>query len=518
MRAWLLLFALLATFSGCSCRDRLFCKQVGEQCTSHDQCCSFGCGDLLQQTPGVCACNPLPGGVCSTSADCCSGLRCNQGSCEQGCRPADDACRSPSDCCSGTCTDGKCAPRVGCADQGQTCSSSNDCCPGLQCPGGTCQPAPCKTASSTCAASSECCSGLGCPAGTCITGCRTSGSTCVQDNDCCSGGSAGAMHCRGNPDSGTAPECYSGCGQTGSPCAQNGDCCTNLRCGSNGACRLGSLGDSCTITAECQNPYVCNPVDNRCHFATCQAVNLDCASGLDCCSMSCEPVQADGGGPTTCCQQTGGSCYTLGNDCCGTDVCLTGLNGGANQCGPCKGTGVACGFYSDCCGQLCGGGVCQAGPGGACDAGNQCYQGSCESGACCRPLTYTCAPGDPCCSGGVCNGGTCCTPEGAACSSFTCCSGDTCEGGSCCRFNNQACTSGGQCCSGDCDGGSCQCALPGEACRVTNDCCSGGFPTCAPATDGGIFGHCCLPTNAACTPGAAGACCNGACKGNGVCP
>src|SRR5687767_8626632 len=134
---WFALAVLALLGAHCSCqRPRILCQQVGTGCTNHDECCSFSCESASGSATNVCGCNPLSGGLCATSNDCCTGLRCNtSGTCETGCRGSGETCSSPSACCSGNCENGQCGPRIGCADQGQGCQDSNECCTGLQCQG-----------------------------------------------------------------------------------------------------------------------------------------------------------------------------------------------------------------------------------------------------------------------------------------------------------------------------------------------------------------------------------------------
>src|SRR6185369_5035402 len=85
----------VALSSGCSCRALGICSQVGDSCSSHEQCCSFGCAISATSSGNTCACNPLPSGLCVTSRDCCGGLKCVTGACQTGCRAADDYCLNP---------------------------------------------------------------------------------------------------------------------------------------------------------------------------------------------------------------------------------------------------------------------------------------------------------------------------------------------------------------------------------------------------------------------------------------
>jgi hypothetical protein len=113
-RATLLLVLLLA---GCQLGGETTafapaasCTPVTGACSADADCCSYGC------VSGVCAANPLPGGLCRTSDDCgvavsatgfqdmaCVGARCTT---DYLCRQADDVCASDGDCCTGNCVGG----------------------------------------------------------------------------------------------------------------------------------------------------------------------------------------------------------------------------------------------------------------------------------------------------------------------------------------------------------------------------------------------------------------------------
>ncbi len=84
------------------------CSPAGNACAAHADCCSYGC-EL-----GVCARNPVAGGVCKTSDDCDWTMTCVNGACAPGavCRYDADVCTYDNACCSGNCVtpSGTCAP------------------------------------------------------------------------------------------------------------------------------------------------------------------------------------------------------------------------------------------------------------------------------------------------------------------------------------------------------------------------------------------------------------------------
>jgi hypothetical protein len=91
------------------------CLQDGEPCTFSDECCGGFClpnqdGDL------VCGSDCVPkDGVCTTHADCCDDMICEDGvdgpTCQDnpyGCVPIGGDCQVHEDCCSGYCIEGAC--------------------------------------------------------------------------------------------------------------------------------------------------------------------------------------------------------------------------------------------------------------------------------------------------------------------------------------------------------------------------------------------------------------------------
>jgi hypothetical protein len=87
------------------------CLEDGEPCSFGDECCGGYClpdenGDL------VCGSQCVPeDGACTTHADCCDDMVCEDGTCGQnpyGCIPVGGDCEDAEDCCSGFCQDGTC--------------------------------------------------------------------------------------------------------------------------------------------------------------------------------------------------------------------------------------------------------------------------------------------------------------------------------------------------------------------------------------------------------------------------
>jgi hypothetical protein len=114
------------------------CSAAGRcSCTpscSAGSCGSDGCGGTcacptgFSCNGGTC-CSNL-NGPCQTSANCCNGAMCDQGTCRaidhNTCHGYNDTCTSPYDCCSGRCSSGKC----GCGAMGAYCrpGQNSDCC------------------------------------------------------------------------------------------------------------------------------------------------------------------------------------------------------------------------------------------------------------------------------------------------------------------------------------------------------------------------------------------------------
>ena len=120
--------------NGYDSRNAQCCIPTGTRCQFSDQCCSGSLclpdpsGNLSCQLPApdpgrdggtAAACQPRQG-LCTTSADCCMGLRCEV--------PQES-------------TVGSCQPGSACSSSGQACSPVGPCCAGLSCRdalGGTC--------------------------------------------------------------------------------------------------------------------------------------------------------------------------------------------------------------------------------------------------------------------------------------------------------------------------------------------------------------------------------------------
>jgi hypothetical protein len=168
---------LLLALAACGDKDKAIymaepgCDGVGDVCLDgvccagmfcqEEACCiapSFGCDSSQDCCSGSClngACTPLGPGLCSSSADCETGLICQvvTGVCEA---PVGAPCScdgdGPTGCVAGSCEGtyddaGACNGICLCGSDGSPCASDGDCCNGLKCawslssesPGNKCQ-------------------------------------------------------------------------------------------------------------------------------------------------------------------------------------------------------------------------------------------------------------------------------------------------------------------------------------------------------------------------------------------
>jgi hypothetical protein len=228
------------------------CRDNGQRCQRHRECCSNQCEG------GVCApglgCQP-DGSVCQQNSDCCGGncfgqrcaakvTTCSGQVCSPagtGCCAGEGCCQPPANqcnttggqaglCCAPNCNGRECGPD-GCGNDG-TCGS---CLPGQTCSAnGKCQGQPsCKTLDQACTSAAECCS-------TDHTACAFNNVVLEQDV-CCS--TLGGACKQGGP---------------------SGDCCVvntsqgqdYAYCSPNGAC--GGTGAKCLFNEACLSGQCCN--------------------------------------------------------------------------------------------------------------------------------------------------------------------------------------------------------------------------------------------------------------------
>lgn len=246
------------------CPDGQVCKGnkcVNESCTTRDDC-----------APPACVCKneecTAPPPVCQGDADCCSGYRCNFGTCvpeNVGCQ-SDDECEAIDPeyprCVDGQCVQ-ECINDIDCPLPGQVCVNNHcispdctvdSCDPGQWCDvnDGQCKPG--------CDENSDCVS---------PQTCNYTTHQCGQ-TDCCGGICDPQTHyC----DSLTC-QCVESC-QTDADCPTNFTCnagrcwCTDLACPAGTSCNQ-QTGEcvqdtvQCTTDADCPAGWTCNQGTGQC--------------------------------------------------------------------------------------------------------------------------------------------------------------------------------------------------------------------------------------------------------------
>ena len=191
------------------------------------------------------------------------------------------------------------------------------------------------------------------------------------------------------------------------------------------------------------------------------------------------------------------------NDFCTVDACdpVTGCSNPPRVCddtNPC--TDDACDSVLGCVisdntdncddsnfctnGDICYGGLCQAGPPLVCNDNNVCTTDSCDPRFGCDFVNNTnlCDDGNPCTVEEMCAGGTCQPGVPVACDDGNVCTTDTCDPIAGCVYTNNTspCNDGNGCTTGDvCNGGTCQPGAP-LVCVAIDECHVAGI--CNPLT------------------------------------
>ncbi len=323
--AWLQTFVDSKCATGCKealdcLDDQPVCLGNGAACTQREECCGFRKGTADCQ--GKQCCEPQ-GNDCTSDADCCSGLKCNQLDGETrktcggvSCGAVGASCDDGSGCCTGYCKANSCAL---CQAKGAPCESSEDCC-GLFCGASQrCSTTECAAKGDACSSDADCCGGLPChdvsggsstPDLRCTTdGCATQDADCASDAECCSGA------CNRS-----TAKCVASCkasGDTG--CASDDDCCYPATCQnpeSGGVCKTQCSTGTCAKDGDCCSGK-CNPdlaqcdcvaeADRVCDHTPCDPggpMQMDCQSVSACVVAVCK---AD---PFCCCQTWDSFCIT----------------------------------------------------------------------------------------------------------------------------------------------------------------------------------------------------------------
>jgi hypothetical protein len=194
-------------------------------------------------------------------------------------------------------------------------------------------------------------------------------------------------------------------------------------------------GQSCSANAGCCAPANCEK--GICTDAQPIGEGDPCLAGTRCGDGTC--VQ---GVCARACALPGAACHGSGRPCCAGDC---GPDGAIiPHCGPkigCYPTFAPCQQGSDCCSELCQGGLCRLAvcqpAGGKCAGNGDCCQGFCARGhlgpeICvdCIPAGYKCTASSQCCDG-MCENGKCARISGQ-CGSLN---------GAFCNNNNDQCCS-----------------------------------------------------------------------------
>ena len=328
------------------------------------------------------------GNPCSTSADCCGELTCEDNLCAATCLGIGTVCNSTTlPCCSGACLFEIVEARCGaCTTEGGSCNGVNSvCCSDLLCDEDfhICSPPPtCLGLGYTCVTDGiPCCDGYACnDSNDC---CALPDSGCTDSNDCCEvDDNPGSGFCIGGFCTGGTLACV----------ADSGECTADEQCCDDGNCYLGYCtheckvsGFACTDNEDCCEGYVCGQFDT-CTPAVCRESGADCAFDNDC----CDELICDG---ETCvaCRVAGGACEDH-QDCCSGFVCDDGL-GQCVSVFPCQDENDECEESAHCCGDL----VCD-------QESNSCVVA--DPGTC-GETGDTCSGNGDCCGELVCTSGAC---------------------------------------------------------------------------------------------------------------
>ncbi len=238
------------------------------------------------------------------------------------------------------------------------------------------------------------------------------------------------------------------------------------------ACDDGNLiaGDGCTPACAVEQCWTCSGAPSACSplsNGTACDDGLYCNGVETCVAGVCQhPGDPCAGGPAcqTACNETANDCLNPAASPCPPDAnpCTDDVCNGSGSCthpantAPCS-DGNACTV-----GDVCSGGICQAGPPLACDDGlfcngvETCFAGNCQHSG------NPCAGGIPCHNG--CNeaADNCLNPAGSPCPiDANLCTADVCDGNGMCTHpattepcdDNDACTTGDTCSGGVCQSG-----------------------------------------------------------------
>lgn len=295
-----------------ACPGNMYCDPVAGICKTRTSCAvTAQCGTGLVCQNGTCVPAKTP---CDSNQSCGDGAYCSNGTCkstgrctsnpecakfganficdERGsCVPAPQpvACQTGSACPDGLCLDGSCGTCAGDCGGGITCQFNNHCGAGRVCLDGKC--------TSSCSGPADCGSGQTCKGSVCVP---DTSNFCLKSVDCGAG-----KECLNN-------SCYPACAGT---CTSAKDVCGEaIMVGSIGVrlCRPDhSARPQCTLTKDCTNGEQC--VNGVCRTA--------CTKPEDCAGCSDGPVCGKGGFCMTAIENAP-QCAT--NAQCAGKMCLNG--------------------------------------------------------------------------------------------------------------------------------------------------------------------------------------------------
>ena len=282
---------------------------------------------------------------------------------------------------------------------------------------------------------------------------------CVQDHDC---------------PSNRCDQVTRYCVAVGPPQTPNAYCCTNDDCQS-GRCGLYNHCE-CVFDQDCPpEQYCAGKADPVCEAreAQCKPKLNECAG---CCSNAATQCQTPGSVCSADRQCVVPSTRAIGQACCATEQCTSGI-----CCGTCAQPGTrtlgqaCCNNHSLCISNYCGNNnTCQCNDDNDCGPGNFCHKGLTQNS--CQPKRATCGScsADHQCISGFCKGkplGRCITPNSNFPIGANCCKDDECATGSCNSGGHCQCKTDGHCPNGQfCDKG--MLGIGPNTCRPLGGSCS----------------------------------------------
>lgn len=260
------------------------CLELGETCTSNEECSSTRCEDTPAGSICTTDCDPLrPYLGCGTGLYCAQTAGC-EGRCLLGAAGAGadgETCAEDTDCESLFCASllgemrclSSCRGGEGMCFDGEDCAAPADSC-------GVCADE--NTFNEPAGLGEACDDDVGCASVMCHADLDDSycTATCATDSDC-----PDAFHCRND-----ANVCIRGSrGNVGGNCSENGDCATSLFCATQG--EVSWCTQFCEMPEDCPTNFTCLAVGEQ---SICSpdlgTTGSECAFPSDCVSGVCEPL------------------------------------------------------------------------------------------------------------------------------------------------------------------------------------------------------------------------------------